>query len=325
MRVLTQHKSEFYDFKVEEPLILECGETLRDLRIQYTTRGELNADRSNVVWVFHALTANNDPSVWWKELFHERSPVNPEKDFIVCANMIGSCYGSTEPEGFDFPLITISDIVETFKSLKQHLQIEKVKLGIGGSMGGQLLLEWAVQEPDLFETLVPIATNAKHSAWGIAFNETQRMALKHPDLDQGLKTARAIAMLSYRHYDTYHETQSDEDGRKDGFSASSYQQYQGQKLSSRFSPYSYYYLSKAMDGHDIGRNFQGIENALNRIQSKAIVIGLEIDLLFPLTEQQTVARYMPESTLHVIKSLYGHDGFLIETKQINKILKEELK
>jgi len=319
----TQHKAKTHGFKVEEPLVLECGETLRDLRVQYTTWGQLNAEKSNVIWVFHALTANSDPSVWWEGLFSEGSPIHPEKDFIVCANIIGSCYGSTGPENYDFPILTIRDIVEPMKQLKTHLGIEKVRLGIGGSMGGQQLLEWAVQEPGLFETIVPIATNARHSAWGIAFNETQRMALK-ADPVNGLDTARAIAMLSYRNYHTYEQTQTDTDHRSDNFSASSYQNYQGQKLRKRFSVLSYYYLSKAMDSHDVGRHHNGVDNALKRIKSKVISIGITSDILFPVAEQKLIAERTLNGTFYTIESLYGHDGFLLETDQINEILKKEL-
>lgn len=318
-------KSSSLGFKVEEPLVLECGKTLRDLRIRYTIWGNLNPDKSNVVWVFHALTANSDPSEWWSGLFESESPINPTKDFIICANIIGSCYGSTEPENIDFPTITVRDIVEAHKKLQDHLGLKRIRIGIGGSLGGQQLLEWAVQEPDLFEFIVPIATNAKHSAWGIAFNEAQRMALRQIDQKKGLEAARAIAMLSYRNYETYQKTQTDEDGRLEAFSASSYQQYQGKKLSDRFSPFSYYSLSKAMDSHDVGRHFGGVENALKRIKSKTIAIGLDTDILFPVAEQKQIASGVSNGSFHLIKSLYGHDGFLLETKQINEILKEELK
>ena len=318
-------KSRFFGFKVEEPLILESGDTLRDLRIQYTTWGNLNSDKSNVVWVFHALTANSDPSEWWRELFEAGSPINPNKDFIICANVIGSCYGSIEPQSFDFPLITVADIVNAHKLLKNHLGIRRIKIGIGGSLGGQQLLEWVAQEPDLFEFIIPIATNAKHSAWGIAFNEAQRMALRQADLKKGLEAARAIAMLSYRNYETYQKTQTDINGRLESFSASSYQQYQGKKLSDRFSPFSYYSLSKAMDSHDIGRHYGGVEKTLKRIKSKTIAIGLDTDVLFPISEQKEIAFGVPDGSFHLINSLYGHDGFLLETKQINEILKKELK
>lgn len=318
-----QHKSKSYVFNVVNPLVLECGVTLKDLRIHYTTWGQLNPEKSNAVWIFHALTANSDPSIWWENLFMHDSPIHPDKDYIICANIIGSCYGSTEPKSFDFPTLTIRDIVEPLKQLKTYLGIEKIKVGIGGSMGGQQLLEWAVQEPEVFDNVVPLATNAKHSAWGIAFNETQRMALLNDPI-KGLETARAIAMLSYRHYQTYHETQTDTNGRIEDFSASSYQRYQGDKLRKRFNTYSYYVLSKAMDSHDVGRHFGGIEKALDRIKSNTIVIGLDTDILFPASEQELIARHTPNSSLHIINSLYGHDGFLIETNQINDILKKEL-
>lgn len=311
--------------EVGEPLVLESGEVLEDLRIQYTTYGELNEDRSNVVWVFHALTANSEAADWWPGLVGEDCVIDPQKYFIICANVIGSCYGSSEPTDFDFPLFTIADIVSANKQLLQKLNITKVKIGIGGSMGGQQLLEWAVREPELFETIIPIATNAIHSPWGIAFNETQRMALENPNAAKGLEIARAIAMLSYRHYDTYATTQNDSDQRTDHFSASSYQRYQGEKLEKRFSPISYYYLSKAMDSHNIGRHFGGLESALRRIKSRCVVIGIETDILFPLSEQKYIADHIPGAKFKRISSEYGHDGFLIEVEKISNILEKELK
>lgn len=322
---IVQSKAETVNFQVEEPLILESGHTLQNLRIQYTTYGQLNTDKSNVAWVFHALTADSKAAEWWPGLVGDGSLIDPEEYFIVCANVLGSCYGTTEPEDKNFPIFTIADIVTIHKLLFKELNLTSIKIGIGGSMGGQQLLEWAVQEPELFETIVPIATNAVHSAWGIAFNETQRMALEHPDPKIGLETARAIAMLSYRHYNTYEKSQLDEDFRSNDFSASSYQRYQGEKLEKRFSPISYYYLSKAMDSHNIGRKYRSLEFALSRIRSRAIVIGIESDLLFPATEQEFIARHIENSTIQSVPSLYGHDGFLIEAEAIAKILEEELK
>lgn len=190
-------------------------------------------------------------------------------------------------------------------------------------MGGQQLLEWAVQEPTLFETIVPIATNAKHSPWGIAFNETQRMAIKN-DPENGIATARAIAMLSYRHYSTYEQTQQHPDDRPDQFLASSYQTYQGEKLQKRFSPYSYYCLSKAMDSHHVGRGYASDVEALSKIQSKTIVIGIDTDVLFPIEEQKWLAEHIRDSSFHEVKSLYGHDGFLIEIETISEILTDTI-
>jgi len=205
--------------KVTEPLHLECGDTLQNVKIRYNTFGALNATKTNVVWVFHALTANSNPVEWWPGVVGKGEVINPKDHFIICANMLGSCYGTTGPISAKFPLVTIKDMVKLHRVLSAHLGIEKIHLGIGGSMGGQQLLEWAVQEPERFENIVPLATNAFHSPWGIAFNEAQRMALDNIDPSKGLEAARAIAMLSYRHYNTFGKTQEDVDQRWDGFKA----------------------------------------------------------------------------------------------------------
>jgi len=311
--------------KTDKSIILECGETLQNIEINYTTYGELNNAKDNVVWVFHALTANSDPSEWWPGIVGEEDTINPNDHFIVCANILGSCYGTTGPQNRKFPLITVRDMVSAHQLLKDHLKIDRISLGIGGSMGGQQLLEWAVQEPRLFKAIIPLATNAFHSPWGIAFNEAQRMALDNIDSARGLETARAIAMLSYRHYDTYQKSQFDLDQRWDSFSASSYQRYQGEKLRKRFSSESYYYLSKAMDSHNIGRHFGSAEAALSRIKSKALVIGVNSDILFPPHEQRFLAENIVGAEYAEIQSDYGHDGFLVEHKQIARLIKTFLK
>lgn len=315
---------------------LVCGSTLPELTIAYTTHGQLNAQKNNVVWVFHALTANSNPLEWWPEMVGEGKPIDTSKYFVVCANVLGSCYGTTgpnsispvtgKPYGQEFPLITIRDMVAAHKLLQAHLGINKIHLGIGGSLGGQQLLEWAVDEPELFEIICPIATNAKHSAWGIAFNETQRMALEASGFSQeGLQTARAVAMLSYRHQKTYHKTQTDKEIKIDGFKSSSYQRYQGNKLSQRFDVHAYYYLSKAMDSHNIGHHHESVRKGLRKIKAKTLCIGIQTDLLFPVAEQKFITKNINQASLKVINSLYGHDGFLIETEKIGFHLKELLK
>jgi homoserine O-acetyltransferase len=226
-------------------------------------------------------------------------------------------------------------MVQAHVLLRQYLGIDKIHIAIGGSLGGQQVLEWAIIEPDIFENIVPIAANAKHSAWGIAFNETQRMALLTDNTwgsetahaaQNGLKTARAIAMLSYRNYLTYHTTQTDSDHNFDYFKASSYQQHQGNKLAKRFNAYSYYTLSKAMDSHNIARNrTRTTEEVLKTIRARACCIGLNTDILFPVAEQKFLAQHIADAEYHEIETLYGHDGFLIEFSQIAKILEKFLK
>lgn len=326
-----------------EPFITESGSILPRLEIAYHTYGSY--EKNKVVWICHALTANSDAANWWKGMVGDNAFFDPKKYFIVCANILGSCYGSTGPLSINpdtgkpyynsFPLITIHDMIQAHILLRKHLNIDKIFICIGGSLGGQQVLEWAVTEPDVFEHIAPIASNARHSPWGIAFNETQRMALQADTTwgdesahaaYEGLKTARAIAMLSYRNYLTYQHTQTDScSSGLDHFRASSYQQYQGYKLAKRFNAYSYYTLTKAMDSHNISRRKKGtIEDALKIIQARACCIGLNTDILFPVSEQQFLAKHIPRADYYEIKTLYGHDGFLLEFSQLSQILNKFL-
>lgn len=314
---------------------------LSNFHLGYTTLGEINAARDNVVWVFHALTANSDPSEWWPSLVGAGKLFDPTNDFIVCANMPGSCYGSIGPLNLDpqtrkpfyhdFPLFTIRDMIHCYQELQQFLGIKKIRIGIGGSMGGQQLLEWAIEDPDLFENIFPVATNAVHSAWGRAFNASQRMCIEsdptwksetvHAGLE-GMKAARSVALLSYRHYNTYHRSQKEDDHEKiSDFKSESYQRYQGEKLAKRFNAFSYYFLSKSMDAHSVARGRKTTETALSAIKAKTTVIGIESDLLFPIGEQQFLAENIPGATLKIIHSLFGHDGFLLEHPQIEEFVR----
>ena len=172
--------------------------------------------------------------------------------------------------------------------------------------------------------MVLIATNAQHSAWGIAFNESQRLAITSDRTfyaqtpsggSKGLKVARSIALLSYRSYGTYAATQLEVNSDKiNDFKAASYQNYQGDKLVNRFNAYSYWYLTKAMDSHHVGRKRQSVEDALKQIQAKTLVIGIVNDVLFPIEEQQFLAKSIPHARFSELHSFYGHDGFLIETE-----------
>jgi len=180
-------KTELQILRPAQAMTLDCGEVLSDLEIGYCTYGTFDPKNNNVLWVFHALTGNADALDWWDGLIGEGLLFDPNKYFIVCANVLGSCYGSTCPSSInpktekpylkDFPLITIRDVVKAHQILKEYLGIEQIQIGIGGSLGGQQLMEWAVLEPDLFNIIIPIATNAKFSPWGIALNATQRMTL----------------------------------------------------------------------------------------------------------------------------------------------------
>jgi homoserine O-acetyltransferase len=200
------------------PFELESGETMPGFRLAYTVEGTLSEGKNNVIWIFHALTASSAAAEWWPGMIGEGKIFDPSKYYIICVNVPGSCYGSVGPLDTDprtgepyyhhFPFFTTRDMIRAYGHLRSHLGIEKIYLGIGGSMGGQQLLEWAIEEPDLFEHIVPLATNAFHSPWGIAFNASQRFAIeadaswKNRDPRagmEGMKVARGIALISYRH------------------------------------------------------------------------------------------------------------------------------
>lgn len=329
-------------YKYNQPFELESGEVLPRFQLKYHTLGTLDTSKNNVIWICHALTANSNPAEWWEGLIGKGKLFDPEKHFIICANMLGSCYGSTSPLDtnpktqslyyLDFPQITVRDMVACHNELRKSLGIDRVHTLIGGSMGGQQSMEWAILEPEVFDNMILLATNAKHSPWGIGFNESQRMALqadptfKNKSVDagkEGLRAARSVALLSYRNYEAYWNTQSDTDIEKtDRYKAQSYQQYQGEKLIKRFNAHSYWYLSKAMDSHHVGRSRGGIENGLAMIKAKTLVIGISSDILFPTSEQRTLAENIPSAYYKEIDSFYGHDGFLIETKLITGLIND---
>ena len=331
-----QHKKQF---------VLESGKKLIDLQIAYHTYGSLNKKRDNVIWVCHALTANSDVFDWWCGLFGENCLFNPQEHFIVCANILGSPYGTSNPLSINkktglpyylsFPDISVRDMVNAHKLLAEHLKIAEIGLLIGGSLGGQQAVEWAISEPEKIKRLVLIATNAQHSPWGIAFNESQRLAITADRTfysltpgggSKGLKVARSIALLSYRAYETYAATQLEVNTDKvSGFKASSYQNYQGEKLVNRFNAYSYYLLTNVMDSHNVGRKRNTVEGALKRIKAKTLVIGISNDVLFPLHEQRFLSEQIPQARLVEVTSFYGHDGFLIETETLTKEIGNFLK
>ena len=329
-----------HTFHFNDVFELESGETLSSFQLKFTTVGNLNEERTNAVWVCHALTGSADFTDWWAGLFSPDGPFDPAKYFIICANILGGCYGSTGPLSnkphstgayyHDFPVLTNRDVVRAFDLLRLELKIKKIHTIIGGSLGGQQVLEWAILQPQVFEHIIPIACNAFHSPWGIAFNEAQRLAIeadptwKESDARagmEGLKAARDIGMISYRHYNTYLETQSEKTADKlDDFRAATYQRYQGEKLANRFNAFTYWLLSKMIDNHHVGRKRTSAESALKLIQAKALIIGIESDILCPLSEQKYLSEQIPNATLEVITSIYGHDGFLVEFDQLKNII-----
>jgi homoserine O-acetyltransferase len=332
-------------FHYPSEFALESGGKLPGFQLKYTTYGQLNRERDNVVWVCHALTGSSDFTNWWGGFFDSSSLYSPRDYFIICANTLGGCYGSTGPLSqnpstgrpyfHDFPQLTNRDVVRSFDLLREHLQIEKVHTLIGGSLGGQQAIEWAIEKPNVFEHLIAVATNAVHSPWGIAFNEAQRMAItadsswKENDERagiEGMKAARAIAIISYRAYEGYENTQSEKlNDKLDDFRASSYQRYQGEKLANRFNAFTYWLLTKMMDSHNVGRGKESVELALQKIKADTLIVGIENDVLYPISEQKFLAANISSSKFEKIHSLFGHDGFLVEFDQFKKIVGNFLK
>lgn len=332
-------------FQYNQPFKLENGQQLPSLTIAYHTYGTLNAAKNNVVWVCHALTANSDAADWWQGVVGKDCVINPERYFIVCANILGSCYGTTGPLSINpetgkpwchqFPLITIRDMVNAHILLRQHLGIDSIHLLMGGSMGAYQALEWSILEKEVVKRLFLLATSPTESAWGIAVHATQRLAIEadctwqqdSPEAGQkGLKAARAIGMLTYRNYGIMVQKQTDTDTEKlDNYKAASYIDYQGDKLVKRFNAYSYWLLTKAMDSHHLGRGRGGdVEAILHTIQQKTLLIGISSDILCPLEEQRHMQQHIPNSTLVEIDSAYGHDGFMVEVVKISEVLKKWL-
>ncbi len=328
-------------YNYQKPFEFENGTVLPEISIAYHVFGKLNADKSNVVWVCHHLTANSNAVEWWPGMVGAGCIINPDKHFIVCANILGSCYGTTgplsnnpetgQPYYSNFPFPTIRDMVKAHILLRQHLGIDKIHLLIGGSMGGYQALEWCVMEKEVTVNLILLSTSPAESAWGIAIHTAQRLAIEADDSWQdhspsagskGLKAARAIGMLTYRSYDIMVQNQTDPDTEKfDNFKASSYINYQGAKLANRFNAYCYWLLTKSMDSHNIARGRSaGIEEVLQKITQRTLLIGITNDILCPIEQQQFLADHIPDTLFVKIDSAYGHDGFMVETGKISSLI-----
>ena len=325
----------------DKHMTLESGAVLPEVTIAYHTYGKLNPGRNNVIWVCHALTANSNVADWWSGLYGPGNVFDPEKYFIVCANVLASCYGSTCPRsispqtgkayGFEFPLISIRDWVTCHELLRQHLGIAEIDLCIGGSCGGHQVMEFAYLLKEKIKSIALLVTSAKETAWAISTHEAQRLALQadptlYEDSDDagknGLKAARGMALLTYRTFRSYKVRQTDHDEKLDDFRAASYIRYQGQKLERRFFAQCYWYMVKALDTHDMGRGRGGAAAALQQLPMPALVIAVNSDLLIPPDEQRFLHAHLQKSTYREIESEFGHDGFLVETEKIKRAILE---
>ncbi len=328
-------------YKYPHPFELESGAVLPSLEIAYHTYGERCAADDNIIWVCHALTANSDVADWWPHTVEEGCFLDPTRYFTVCANILGSHYGTTGPWSInpttgerwygDFPSITVRDMVRVHQLLAEHLGIRRVKLLIGSSIGGFQCLEWAVMQPDFMERAAFIATSPQVDPWIAGFNESQRMAIENDATfgersDEaglnGMAVARSIALLSYRGAYAYKVSQAEENPDECCFErrVASYQRYQGEKLRRRFNAYSYYLLSRAVDSHNIARGRGALAAVVSQIKAKSLVVAISSDLLFTPADHRVLVDNIVDVEYHEIDSLFGHDGFLVEHRMLNEIV-----
>lgn len=328
----------------------ENGTTLRDVPVAYQTWGTLNAAADNAVVVCHALTGDADVADWWGGVLGPDRGLDPTRDFIVCLNVPGSPYGSVSPVtenpetgrpyGSDFPPVTTRDTVRLHRRALEQLGVQRVACAIGGSMGGMHVLEWAFETTQngapFVQSLVPIAVGGRHTAWQIGWSEAQRQAIyndpkwrdgQYPPDDpptEGLATARMMAMVSYRSHGSF-------DGRfgrdvmteqaDDPYAVESYLRHQGDKLVDRFDANCYVHLTKQMDTHDVARDRGEYEAVLGSIQQPSLVLGIDSDVLYPLSEQRELAGLLPNATLEVLSAPHGHDSFLLELDELSELVR----
>lgn len=326
---------------------LENGTELQNIAVNYATFGKLNAQRDNALVVCHALTGNSSLDTWWGGLLGPECAFDTSKYFVVCANILGSCYGTTGPAsinpstgkvyGSQFPDVTVRDTVRLhMKLLQERLNVEQVVSAIGGSLGGMQALEWGMLGGDYVRSVVPIACGSHHTAWQIGISELQRQAIymdpnylggnysiENPP-QQGLALARQIAMITYRTHEMYKRKYGRIREDSNLFRVQSYLDYQGQKFLSRFDVNSYVTLTKLMDSHDLGRDRGGLEAAMKMLEQPVLVLGIDSDVLYPISEQKELNDGLPNSKFSLINSLHGHDGFLLEQTQIGNAIQSFL-
>jgi homoserine O-acetyltransferase/O-succinyltransferase len=326
------------------PFELERGGTLSSVRVGYRTWGTLEADGGNAVVLCHALTGSADADLWWTRMFGAGAALDPERDFVLCSNILGSCYGTTGPTSIDpstgrpwlgtFPAITVRDMVQVQRALADALGVRRIRAVIGGSLGGMQALEWALMDPERVESLVFIASTARHSAWCIGLSEAQRQAIfvdprwqdgRYDPADPpiaGLAAARMMAMCSYRSQPSFEERFARRAQDAELFAVESYLRHQGRQLVDRFDPATYVALTRAMDSHDVARGRGDLEDVLRGIRQPTLVVSIDSDVLYYPSEQREVARLVPGARLEVIDSPHGHDAFLIDVDRLSSLVAE---
>ena len=321
---------------------LDNGEVLEDVEIAYRTWGHIENAADSTILICHALTGSADVEAWWPGIIGEDKAFDPRHDFIVCANILGSCYGTTGPASLkpgssnryraDFPRISVRDMVRLQHELLDALGVEQIDLVTGPSLGGMQALEWAAMYPGRVNSVVPIGVGGRHSAWCIGVSEAQRAAIKadpkfrngyysdEEPPEDGLAAARMMAVCTYRSWDSFDERFGRDTRDAGDYQVQSYLRHQGKKINDRFDANTYITLTHAMHTHDLARDRGDYTAVLASIEQSALVVSVSTDTLYPPREQALLAEHMPNARYEILDSAHGHDGFLIETGQLGKLI-----
>lgn len=354
----------FFTFAVDEPMVLESGRRFGPITVAYETYGKLNEEGTNAILIEQALTGDShaashgpdDEPGWWEGLIGPGRLFDTDRYFVICANVLGGCQGTTGPASIDprtgqpygsrFPVVTILDMVNVQRALLRHLGIRKLFTVAGGSMGGMQVLQWAVSYPELVHSIIPIATPGRSCPQSIAYNEAGRQAIyRDPDWRggdyygtpgpvNGLAVARMLAMITYQSNASMDRKfgrrlqngpEADLFDLKTQFEVESYLAYQGRKLVERFDANSYVYLTRSLDLFDLGRGFSSYEEALSRIRCPVLTVGIDSDILYPTYQQKEFVDILHRQGCPVeyveMKTPHGHDAFLIDFEQLTGLVK----
>lgn len=328
--------------RVDGAFELENGKQISDAVIAYRTWGEIENATDKAILICHALTGSADVEAWWPNIIGSGRAFDPAHDFIICANILGSCYGTTGPVSLkpgteeryraDFPRVSVRDMVELQRILLDELGIERLALVTGPSLGGMQALEWAAMYPERVGSVVPIGVGGQHSAWCIGISEAQRMAIQaDPNWNdgyysdelppaQGLAAARMMAVCTYRSWHSFDERFGRDKRSERAYEVQSYLRHQGKKINDRFDANTYVTLTHAMHTHDLARGRGDYGEVLAEITQPVLVVSVSTDTLYPPHEQVALAELLPNARYEVLDCAHGHDGFLIETDDLGEMI-----